>query len=111
MAIVSGVPTRLIVYQNNTQDINLIGLQDSTGAFVNDATGEATLLDGSRNRDAVFNDLPLQYVTASNGDYLVTVPGTFEANVGSEYVTVIDGDGNGAHFHLEIPTEVRVRTK
>jgi hypothetical protein len=109
--IVSGVPTRLIIYQNNTQDINLIGLQDSTGAFVNDATGEATLLDGSRNPDSVFNDLSMVYTSGSNGNYVVTIPGTFEAAVGSEYTTVIDGDANGAHFHLEIPTEVRVRTK
>jgi hypothetical protein len=113
MGIVSGVPAKLVIWQNNTQDLELNGMQDAMGNFVNDATGTATLLDGNRNPDSVLVNLAIQYINGTNGNYVVTIPSGFETAVGSEYTMVLDGSSvsESAHFHLEIPVEVKVRKR
>lgn len=107
----SAVPKRIVLYQDNTQKINVYGLQDDTGAYLNDATMTATLLDPNRNEVPGCIDVSMVYVTASNGDYSGQVDATFSPSVGTEYVLVIDGDQGGAHLHVELPTDVKVRSR
>lgn len=110
MPITSAVPRRVTLVQQNTQGLKLSGLRDDSGNFVNTAILTATLLDQTRQPDAVLNGLSMPYIAASNGDYQGTVPSTFLAALGSEYTLVIDGDGAGAHLHMEIVAEVVARS-
>jgi hypothetical protein len=72
------LPAFLYLYPGNTQLIQLQGLQDNTtGSFLNGATVTATLLDQRGNEDPVIDDLSLEYVANSNGNYQGTVPSTF----------------------------------
>ena len=109
MPIASGVPQKIVLYQDNTQDLSIYGLVDAAGVFVNNAVLTATLLDSMRNADSVLNATTFVFVTGSNGDYVATVSGNFSPSVGTEYTTVIDGDAGSSHIHLEICTEIRVR--
>lgn len=107
MPIASGVPAKLIIYQNNTQDIDLFGLMDTNGNFMNAAVITAVILDG--NRDVVLSAIQMNYVLGSNGNYVGIVPASFAPAIGTEYVLVLDGDQAASHLHIEIPVEVRVR--
>lgn len=106
----SFVSLKLTMYQNNTQLLKITGLRDSSQNFITDAALLATLLDQNRSQVQNCIDISVPYVTGSNGDYQGTIPSAFEAPVGTEYTMVIDGDGGGGHLHLEIPTEVKVRS-
>lgn len=106
----SAVPQRLILYQDNTQKINIFGLKDDSGAFLNTATLEATLLDSHRNEVDGLNGVTMSYITDSNGNYSGTVDSGFRPAVATDYTLVITGDQGASHLHMEIPTEVRVRT-
>lgn len=102
---------KLCLYQGNTGQVLVNGLQDNDGNYLNAATLTATLLDQNRTVVAQLQNIPLAYVPNSNGDYLGNVDVPFTPVVGSEYTTIIDGDsGAESHFHLEVPTEVKVRT-
>jgi len=106
----SFVPTKLVLFQDNTQLINIIGLRDSSGNFLSAATLRADLLDGSREPVAGLVDIVLSYVPSSNGNYSGTVTATFAPAVGTEYTLVLDGDSAASHLHIEIPVEVKTRT-
>ncbi len=113
MPIASAVPRKVTLVQQNTQGLKLSGLRDGTQPFpnfVNTAVLTATLVDQTREPDSVLNQIPMPYIAASNGDYEGTVPSTFKAPLGSEYTLIIDGDGQGAHLHMEIVAEVIARS-
>lgn len=110
MPIASAVPRKVTLVQQNTQGLKLSGLRDDAGNFVNTAILTATLLDQTREPDSILNGISMPYIVASNGDYQGTVPSTFLAPLGSEYTLIIDGDGVGAHLHLEIIAEVIARS-
>lgn len=107
----SAMPLSVVLVQNNTQLINLIGLQDQNNNFVNDANLTATLLDQNRTLVQQFGSVSLAYVAASNGNYQGTLTGTFEPEVGEGYILVIDGTAisGSSQFHLELDAEVAVR--
>ncbi len=111
MPIASAVPRKVVLSQDNTQGLKLSGLRDDSGNFVNTAVLTATLLDQTREPDSVLNGIQMPYIASSNGDYQGTVPNSFSPALGSEYTLVIDGDGEGAHLHLEIVAEVVSRKK
>lgn len=101
---------KLCLYQGNTGQVLVNGLQDNDGNFLNAASLTATLLDENRTVVAQCQNIALAYVAASNGDYLGTIPTPFTAIAGTEYTMIIDGDsGASSHFHVEMPTEVKVR--
>lgn len=100
-----------IFYQDNTQLVQLLGLQDEiSGAFQNAATMSATLLDQNGNEVPNCIDIAMSYVAGSNGNYQGIVSAAFEPPVGGGYVLVIDADSNGAHLHVELQAQVQVRT-
>ena len=106
----SGMSQPVLLYQDNTQLVRLIGLQDQQGNFVNDSTNmTATVLD--QNRTVVQPGVAMPYIAASNGDYEGLISVTFTPTVGNNYILVIDGDavGGSSHIHLELKTEIRVR--
>lgn len=108
----SAVPAKLILYQDNTQQIRLYGLQDVTQtppAFVSTATITASLEDEDGNPVANLQGITLTYQSGSNGNYFGTITANFEPPIATQYKLVIDGDNNGNHLHIEIPTEVRAR--
>jgi hypothetical protein len=109
--VTSAVPAKLILFQNNTQVVQLFGLRDTSGNFLNAGTLQATLHDQSGNNVPGLVNITLTNVASSNGDYTGTVGAAFSPSVGTEYTMVIDGDASGAHIHLELPAEVRVRTR
>lgn len=106
----SAVPAKLVLYQDNTQQIQVYGLQDITsGNFVSTATLTATLLDKDRNQVSGLIGVNLTYQPGSNGNYFGIVGLTFSPVCGTDYVLVLEGDNSGSHLHIEITTEVRVR--
>jgi len=105
----SAVPTRLILYQDNSQRVKVFGLRDDTGAFLNDAVMNATLLDVNRNNVPGCVNITMTYVATTNGNYTGTVTAAFSPAVGTDYTMIIEGDEGNSHLHMEIPTEVRVR--
>jgi len=105
----SAVPAKLLLYQDNTQRVKVFGLKDDDGNFLNSALMNATLLDNNRTEVSGLINVTMAYVSGSNGDYKGTVGSTFSPPVGSDYTMVIEGDQSGAHLHMELPTEVRVR--
>ena len=110
MPVPTGIPIKLVMTQNNTQLIQLSGLRDSDNNFVNNATMSASLIDPNREPVNNCTNISMSYVASSNGDYQGTVPATFEPLLGSSYTLIIDADNGSAHLHLEIPTEIKVRT-
>ena len=99
-----------ILYQNNTQLVELFGVKDdTTGNFWSTGTITGTLLDQLGNQVPNFVNLPFTLQTGGTGNYFATVPSTVVPNVGDGYLLVVDGDQGGSHLHLEIPVEVRAR--
>jgi hypothetical protein len=106
--------TPLVLYDANSQFIQLTGLQDQANAvqpaWVNSATMTATLKDASGASVAGATSMTGTYQTASNGVYRFPVdPALFNPAVGT-YILVIDGTFSGTvKFHAEIKTKVQVR--
>ena len=108
---VSIIPSVVYFTPQNTQVIELDGLQDSESlAFVNDAAVSGTLIDDRGNPDPVFNNIPMLYQNATNGNYVGTVPDTFNALLGSGYRFVIQATAAGVEALWTIPAGVRYRT-
>lgn len=108
----SAVPAKLVLYQDNTQQIRVFGLQDqTTGSFITTATMTATLIDKDRNQVAGLIAIPLTFQPGSNGNYFGLVGPDFSPTVGTDYTLVLEGDNGGSHLHIEILAEVAVRTK
>lgn len=104
------VPTIVYFYPNNTQVVEIDGLQDQlTGAFLDAATVTATLVDQNGNPDSVFQNIAMNFVPASNGNYTGVVPFAFNAAVGSGYTLQIKALQAGVQAFWSIPAQVRLR--
>lgn len=105
------MPKTKILYQDNTQLITLVGLQDEiSGSFLNAATMTVTLLDQNGQQVPNLIGITMSYVADSNGNYQGIVDAAFDPPIGGGYVLVIDADTGGAHLHVELQAEVQVRT-
>lgn len=108
---------KLRLTQANTQQILVNGLQDQVGivngTFLSDGVFLATLLDENRTVVAQCQNIALEYVPGSNGDYVGIIEVPFTPAVGTEYTMIVDGDADGgsSHLHLELPTEIKVRVR
>jgi len=108
----SAVPARVVLYQDNTQQIRVFGLKDiTTDTYITTATMSATLLDKDRNQVVGLIGIALNFQASSNGDYFGIVASDFKPTVATDYTLVLEGDNGGSHLHIEIPAEVRVRIK
>ncbi len=106
--------TKLTFYPNNSQFVQITGLQDQVpNIFINNASITGTLKDSSGNAVAGATNLAGVYVAGSNGDYTFAVdPSTFNPAVGYDYVFVIDGTyGGNRKIHAEIPAFVVIRNQ
>lgn len=101
----------IIITQGNTQDIKVYNLQDiDSGQFWNAATAQATLMDEYGNVVPSIDNVTLNYVAGSNGNYSGSVTTDFSMPIGGGYTLIIDATQNGARFHLELPAQVVART-
>jgi hypothetical protein len=106
------LPTIVTLYPLNTQIIEVDGVTDATsGDYLNDATGSATLLDYRGRPDPIINNLAMPYVTGSNGNYKGVVPDTFDAAVGSGYTLQIQITQGPVQVLWSLPTVVKLRTQ
>lgn len=107
----SAVPSKVTLAQDNTQQVRIYGLLDvTTNVYASGATMTATLLDTNRNPVAGLNGIVLAFQSGSNGNYFGTVTNSFAPTPGTDFTLVLDGDNGSSHLHIEIPTEVGVRS-
>lgn len=108
---VFATPSKFILYQGNTQVIQLIGLQDFiSGNFLNAATIVGTLQDENGTDIPECTNITFTYVTASNGNYNgIFGDNNFNPAIGTGYTLVIDGNQGGSYIHLELLVEIQAR--
>lgn len=100
----------IILYQNNSQFIQLTGLQDQTGAFINNATLTGTLFDPFGNQVPGAVGLTGVYQVGSNGNYQFQISGaSFDPPIGSGYSFVISGTVSGSQYQTTIQCLVQAR--
>jgi len=107
------IPSVIYVNPKNTQVVSLKFLKDlSTGSFLNAAAVTATLFDQFGNIDPIFQNITLNYINGSQGNYQGVVAGGFNPpqGLGSGYKLIIDANQGGVLGHWEIPVTVRQRT-
>lgn len=82
---------RLTLRRGNDQKVTLSGLRGvETDVYLNSATVKATLFDSRGTPIPVFTDVPMTYVTASNGSYEWRIAShTLMLGLGVEYQLVI----------------------
>lgn len=111
------LPRLITFYPLNTQVIRVQGLSDITnGNFLNVATVTATLYDQRGNADPILNGIVLNYDIGSSGNYLGSVPDTFNpaAYVGKEingWQLVVTAIQAGVQAVFTIPAVVGPRSK
>jgi len=109
--------TSLTFYRGNTQFLTLKGLYSggdkTTGplTYQNSATVTATLNDVNGNPQPQLTNVPLAYVSGSNGWYQYTIPSSFNSAVGYNYTLLVDADIGVGHLHREYPANVEVATQ
>jgi hypothetical protein len=108
---VSATPSKFILYQSNTQVLQVVGLQDNlTGNYLNAATVVGTLQDQNGNNITECTNITFAYVAASNGNYNgVFGDVNFLPPVGTGYTLLIDGNQSGSYIHLELMVEIQAR--
>lgn len=105
------VPVRLILYPRNSQNVEIDGLKDQNGTYLNAATVTGTLVDQNGNNVPGFINLTLVYTSASEGVYVTTVSGLqFNPPEGDGYTLVLDAAQGAAIGHWEIKARVQQRT-
>lgn len=106
------VPTIIYLFPQNTQVLSIEGLVDEiSGDYLNSATVSATLYDQNFNPDPVLNNIPMNYVAASNGNYEGVVPDTFNPVLGSGYTLQYTAAQGGIQAVISVPVQVKLRAK
>jgi hypothetical protein len=108
---VSATPSKFILYQSNTQVLQITGLQDFISqSYLNAATIVGTLTDPNGIEVSECVEVPFQYVAASNGNYnAIFGDDNFLPPVGTGYTLIIDGNQNAEYIHLELLVEIQAR--
>lgn len=102
------ITSKKILYQDNTQQIQLFGVTDSlSGNFWTTGTISGAIYDQAGN--SIVSGLTFVLQAGGTGNYFAQLPASFQPDVGDGYVLIVDGDQGGSHLHLEIPVEVRAR--
>jgi hypothetical protein len=112
------IPVVIYLYPENTQIVQLQGLQDvATGLYLNAATVTATLYDQRGNADPVLNGIMLSYIAGSEGSYQGTVPASFSPpaftgqNPLGGYSLQVEANQGGVQSLFTIPAVIRLRTQ
>ena len=99
----------MVLYKKNEQKIQYIGLKDDTGAYVNNATMTATMKDLQGGTITEINNLALNYVAQSSGNYEGIVAATFDPPAGIGYVCIVEATVGGSlkkHIEKQVIVEV-----
>lgn len=105
------LPSVVYLYPLNTEVLQ-ITLQDQvTKLFLNNATVTATLVNFRGVADPVFNNIPLNYVNGTDGQYQGQVSSTFNPDKGGGYKLVITAVQAGVQAVYSIPVVVKLRTQ
>jgi hypothetical protein len=100
-----------IVYKKNSQYIEIAGLTDKSvtpNVLVNDATGTATLYDGTGNPVTGATGLVSAFV--GSGTYRFDFnPATFDPAVATDYKFKATLTSGSKMFYIELPVSVQVR--
>ena len=101
-------PLNQNIIQVTGMEITPVGPPPPSPAYINDATGLATLYDPNGNPVASAANIVLTYVPGSNGDYTGMIPATFDplpsANSPRDgYTLFVDLDDGTYTLHREIP--------
>ena len=106
------IPSIIYLFPLNTQIIEIDGLKDVvSGTFLDSATATATLYNNQGQADSILNNITMNYIAASNGQYQGTVPDTFNAPLGSGYTLVITAVQAGVQAQWTIPVQVKARNQ
>lgn len=94
-----------ILFIDNTMVLVIRGLKDHNGAYVNDATVTATIMNGATE---VYSG-PGEYVAGSNGNYDVPLPSTLDVAVRDRLVATVEALSNGLRFQDQLFVTVQAR--
>ena len=98
------------LYKKNQQYVQAIGVTDASGNPVNDATISATLTDAEGEKVEEIDELQLDYVAGSDGNYEGLVEGSFDPAPGLGYtLTLVIDRGGGETAEIEHAVMVAVR--
>ena len=76
-----------ILYPANKNVLNVTGLKDETGGFVNNAVITASLLDPTGAHVPGLDAIPLTYIAQSNGNYQgIVAASAFSPAPGTGYI-------------------------
>ena len=99
---VTGIMEALAIGSDNLVEVDEL-TNESTDAYVNNATIIMTLKDSSLDAVPNAEDLSLAYVAGSNGKYQGTIPSTVSLTAGSRYYLDISATGGGVTLFVRIP--------
>jgi hypothetical protein len=102
-----------IAYVANTNNLVLTGLKsDIEDAFLNSAVVTATVKDSTNA--VVVGPVTMDYVAASDGEYIASLSASIEFTAGARYTAFIDADGSDTNNerigHWEIAFTAKTRT-
>jgi len=94
----------LVLYKENDQYVKVAGVKNAvTNVFVNDAVLKANLYDSTNVLVAGAIDISLDYVAASNGDYIGYIVGaSFNPTKGSGYLLRITSDDDSITLQRKV---------
>lgn len=105
------IPTKIIMYDDNTAQVKATGLKDEgTGTFFdNTAQVTATLYDSQGNTVQGCINVVMSYVANSNGDFTGRVDQAFSPPLGGGYRLHVTATQGSAQGNWKIPVEVQTR--
>lgn len=108
---VFATPSKFVMWQGNTQVIQLVGLQDYlTQNYMNSAVVTGTLQDDQGNNIVECVEVAFAYVVGSNGNYNgVFGDENFIPPIGTGYTLLIDAVENNSYGHWEFLVEILAR--
>ena len=91
---------RVILRRGNDQVVTLQGLRTTkTGVYLNEATVKATLMDSRNQIVQPFEEVTMNYVSGSNGDYEWLIEGeTLLLKKNVEYSLEIKAEESGLNY-------------
>lgn len=100
----------VVLFRLNRSKLQLLGLKNDLGVFVNSATVLASMLDLNGAAIPEITNATLVSINSS-GDYSYTIPGTFSPAAGFGYMCKITATADGLpDLEIEKPVTVEVRT-
>lgn len=100
--------SKLVLYQDNTQAIQVQGVTDLSGKPIADAIVMGTLVDRTGMAVPELDNQPFTADTTTPGNYDLTLDSSFAPDVGS-YTLQVQGTSTTGDFEVFIAAEVQKR--